>query len=158
MTSKGMKKMDHQPLTKPTTHDWNSAVMRCMTRAVAVVTGYGLSVYAREDVESLLREPPVKAETVQAEKPQAVQAENVPDLSGMEELPNWEEDEPKAVQEPSQEEVSKLLMRIGNIAVIESLSFAKSDIQKKYEGTKALEVLISALISKRNTLLAKQAA
>jgi hypothetical protein len=52
-TKNGPKKMDNQPLTNPTSHDWNRAVMRCLTKAIALTTGYGLSVYAKEDLEDL---------------------------------------------------------------------------------------------------------
>ena len=35
--------------TSPDVGDWNTAVMRCLTKAIAVVSGYGLTVYAGED-------------------------------------------------------------------------------------------------------------
>lgn len=47
------KKRDHQPLSAPTAHDWNRAVMRCLAKAIAVVSGYGLSVYAKSDLDAL---------------------------------------------------------------------------------------------------------
>jgi hypothetical protein len=47
------KKRDHQPLTNPTAHDWNRAVMRCLAKAIAVVSGYGLNVYAKSDLDAL---------------------------------------------------------------------------------------------------------
>lgn len=56
-TKNGLKNLDHQPLPNPTVHDWNRAVMRCMTKGVATLTGYGLSVYAKENLEDLHREP-----------------------------------------------------------------------------------------------------
>lgn len=149
-TKAGVKKMDHQPLAAPTTHDWNRAVMRCLTRGVAVLTGYGLSVYAGEDVASLHREAPEPA----VAPPQAEEAVHheahvhVADLDGMEELPDWEQAKP----EPSHEEVSKLIVRIGNIGVIEGLTLAKADVEKRYAGTKAFEVLMSALIARKRAL------
>lgn len=50
-TAKGPKKMDHQPLTAPTVFEWHRAVMRCLAKAIAVATGYGLSTYAGEDID-----------------------------------------------------------------------------------------------------------
>jgi hypothetical protein len=52
-TKKGPKKLDNQPLRNPTSHDWNRAVVRCLTKAIALATGYGLSVYAKEDLADL---------------------------------------------------------------------------------------------------------
>lgn len=49
----GEKKLDHQALLAPTVTDWNRSVMRCLTRAIAETTGYGLAVYAQEDLEAL---------------------------------------------------------------------------------------------------------
>lgn len=36
----------HAPLTEPNVFDWNRSIMRCLSRAIAVATGYGLSLYA----------------------------------------------------------------------------------------------------------------
>lgn len=52
-TKAGTKLMDFQTLPDPDAGDWNKAVMRCLAKAVAVCTGYGLSVYAREDMDDL---------------------------------------------------------------------------------------------------------
>lgn len=52
-TKSGNRKMDHQALTNPSVFDWNTAVMRCLTKAIAISTGYGLSVYAGEDNAAL---------------------------------------------------------------------------------------------------------
>ncbi|WP_431153362.1 DUF1071 domain-containing protein [Acidovorax facilis] len=49
----GEKKLDHQALLAPTVTDWNRSIMRCLTRAIAETTGYGLAVYAQEDLEAL---------------------------------------------------------------------------------------------------------
>ncbi len=49
-TKHGEKKMDHQPLINPNVFDWNRSVMRCLTKAISVVSGYGLSIYAGEDL------------------------------------------------------------------------------------------------------------
>ena len=56
-TKHGDKKLDHQPLLNPTCHDWNRAVMRCLVKAIAIETGYGLSVYANEPLVSLHVDP-----------------------------------------------------------------------------------------------------
>lgn len=48
-TKNGTKKMDHQPLFAPNVFDWNRSIMRCLAKAISVVTGYGLSIYAKED-------------------------------------------------------------------------------------------------------------
>ena len=56
-TKKGLRKMDHQPLLEPNAFDWNRSVMRCLAKGVAVVSGYGLSVYAGEDIASLQSNP-----------------------------------------------------------------------------------------------------
>lgn len=39
---------NHEPIFNPDVFDWNTAVMRCMTKAIAYTSGYGLSVYAGE--------------------------------------------------------------------------------------------------------------
>lgn len=56
-TKKGVKKMDHQSLINPNIFDWNSSVMRCLAKAISVVSGYGLSIYAKEDLSKLGEEP-----------------------------------------------------------------------------------------------------
>lgn len=43
-----MSDIDYMAKTEPTSFDWNYAVMRCLTKAIAIVSGYGLSVYANE--------------------------------------------------------------------------------------------------------------
>jgi hypothetical protein len=48
-TKNGIKNLDHQPLVDPNAFDWNKSVMRCLAKAIAVVSGYGLSIYAQED-------------------------------------------------------------------------------------------------------------
>lgn len=52
-TKNGEKKMDHQPLINPNVFDWNRSIMRCLAKAISVVTGYGLSIYAKEDLLKL---------------------------------------------------------------------------------------------------------
>lgn len=51
------KRLDHQPLPNPDCHDWNRTVMRCLTKAISVSSGYGLNVYAKADVDELNVEP-----------------------------------------------------------------------------------------------------
>jgi len=45
-TRKGPKVMEHQPATHPDVFQWHSAVMRCLSKAIAINTGYGLSAYS----------------------------------------------------------------------------------------------------------------
>ena len=47
----------HQPLEQPTSADWNRAVMRCLAKGISVVTGYGLSLYAGEDLTMFAEQP-----------------------------------------------------------------------------------------------------
>lgn len=49
-TRNGVRKLDFQPLPEPNVADWNRAVMRCLTKAIAVATGYGIEVYGDEVV------------------------------------------------------------------------------------------------------------
>lgn len=51
-TTQGKKKLDNQPLLTPDVNDWNKAVMRCLPKAIAVTTGYGLSIYAKMEFEA----------------------------------------------------------------------------------------------------------
>ncbi|HEX7324475.1 MAG TPA: DUF1071 domain-containing protein [Rhodanobacteraceae bacterium] len=73
-TKHGIKKLDFQPLVNPTAHDWNRSVMRCLTKAIAVVSGYGLGLYAKADTEVMHVEaltPRHKAEAPEQEVPKA---------------------------------------------------------------------------------------
>lgn len=72
-TKSGMKKMDHQPLRNPTVFNWNTSVMRCLAKAIAVATGYGLSVYAKESVTSLNVEVPQNTQQAPDNHDQAAQ-------------------------------------------------------------------------------------
>lgn len=51
---------DNSSLSEPTVFDWNKAVMRCLTKAIAVVSGYGLNIYAKEELSSLLERRPLQ--------------------------------------------------------------------------------------------------
>jgi hypothetical protein len=53
MVNEAGKKMDNQALSEPDVFDWNVSVMRCLTKAIAVVSGFGLSIYARDDLTEL---------------------------------------------------------------------------------------------------------
>jgi len=88
-TRNGVRKLDHQPLAEPTVFEWNRSVMRCLAKAIAVATGYGLGVYAGEDLAAIKaaqeasQRKPVKpaadgaapAETAQAPAEAAQQAD-----------------------------------------------------------------------------------
>lgn len=76
-TKNGPKMLDHQPLSTPKADDWNRTVMRCLTKAIAYQSGYGLSVYAKADnVEDLHVEPLRRREGNGAS---AAEAEALPD-------------------------------------------------------------------------------
>lgn len=88
-TKNGTKKLDNQPLLAPTVSDWNKSVMRCLSKAVAVATGYGLSVYAKFDFtdseqgvkapSSATADKAEPAETREQASPVAAQAASAPD-------------------------------------------------------------------------------
>lgn len=52
-TNNGMKPMEHQAIDNPNAMDWHSAVMRCLAKAIALVTGYGIELYAKHDAMGL---------------------------------------------------------------------------------------------------------
>lgn len=56
-TRNGPKVIDHQPLEKPDVTDWHRATMRCLAKAIALVTGYGISLYADEIAVSAASSP-----------------------------------------------------------------------------------------------------
>lgn len=68
-TKLGLKMLDNQPLTNPNAADWNRAVMRCLAKAVAVASGYGLNLYAKADLRA------VPGTTVQAPAPTSAPVE-----------------------------------------------------------------------------------
>lgn len=49
-TRYGVKRLDHQPLVTPNAFDWHRSVKRCLAKAISVASGYGLAVYAGEDL------------------------------------------------------------------------------------------------------------
>ncbi|MBT9136796.1 MAG: hypothetical protein DDT34_01882 [Firmicutes bacterium] len=55
ITSKANKKviLHNQPCLNPTAAMWNTAVMRCLAKAIAHCTGYGLSIYAKASMDEL---------------------------------------------------------------------------------------------------------
>jgi hypothetical protein len=69
-TKNGPRKMDHQTLEAPNAFDWNRSILRDLTKAIAVVSGYGLSVYAGEDIE-VLQSRPIGGKTKDAATPPA---------------------------------------------------------------------------------------
>ena len=146
-TKNGRKKMDHQPLVSPSTHDWNRAVMRCLTRGIAVLTGYGIAVYAREDLDDLHREPMGSQPRMPAET--SVSEANEGNDSSSEAAPQ--------VQEPSDEDHAKLLTRIERISNLESAAMARTHLSKQFAGTKALEIYLNA-IERREAKLEQLAA
>ncbi len=50
-TGRGLRKLGNQSLQNPTSSDWNKSVMRTLTKAIAVVSGYGIAVYAKYDAD-----------------------------------------------------------------------------------------------------------
>jgi len=52
-TKRGLRMMDHQPPERPTVFDWNRSVMRALAKAIAVASGYGLSIYEGEDLAAI---------------------------------------------------------------------------------------------------------
>lgn len=81
-TKRGLIKMDHQPLPKPDVFDWNKAVMRCLAKAIAIVSGYGLSTYSGEDIDSISK----ARETIPARKSAEAQSQAQEVISGAQPL------------------------------------------------------------------------
>lgn len=151
-TKNGIKKLDHQPLMNPDAHDWNRAVMRCLTRGIATCTGYGLSVYAGEDVDALHREPAGRSRPAQTEQVAQATANNAPvesDVSApVEELVPAE----SPADEPPAEMVTTILRRIENINALPSVGMAREQLMNKFKGTQALNQFLTALQDKEATL------
>lgn len=71
-TKNGEKPMEHQSLDTPSIFHWHSAVMRCLAKAIAISTGYGIGLYAKGDVDSLDDDEasvPVESEASSSSKP-----------------------------------------------------------------------------------------
>lgn len=51
-TRNGLRKLGNQSLQDPNASDWNKSVMRALTKAIAVASGYGLAVYAKLDTDA----------------------------------------------------------------------------------------------------------
>ena len=47
-------------IENPTIYEWNTSVMRALTKAIAVVSGYGLGIYAKEELNNLLGREPIQ--------------------------------------------------------------------------------------------------
>ncbi len=46
----GIMDSNNKAVRNPDVFDWNKAVMRCLTKAIALVTGYGYGLYSKEEV------------------------------------------------------------------------------------------------------------
>lgn len=72
---------EHADILRPTVFDWNTAVMRALTKVIAYLTGYGLDVYAGEDLEKLVpkqvAKPSPKAQTTKPEQAKAPSSQTV---------------------------------------------------------------------------------
>lgn len=66
-TRNGDKNLDHQPLPQPDANDWHKAVMRCLAKAIAIATGYGLEMYADDVEDPFAREPEEQSGAERAE-------------------------------------------------------------------------------------------
>lgn len=73
-TKNGTKPMEHQAIDSPTVFGWHSSVVRCLAKAVAVATGYGIACYAGEHAapSGLEHHDPEDDGTLLDEKPAAV--------------------------------------------------------------------------------------
>lgn len=52
--------MDNQIIDEPNVFDWNKTVMRALTKAIAIVSGYGLNIYAKEELSNLMDRKPIE--------------------------------------------------------------------------------------------------
>lgn len=68
-----VKKLDNQPIINPDVMDWHKGVMRCLAKCIAIHTGYGLALYAHEDVPQVVHDeqPQTEAPAPTPEQPQA---------------------------------------------------------------------------------------
>lgn len=60
-------------LADPQVDEWNTAVMRCLAKAIAIATGYGLSIYAKASIDELIAMSSAEGEQPQAGQPQGSQ-------------------------------------------------------------------------------------
>jgi hypothetical protein len=133
------KRRDHVALVNPTSADWNRSVMRCLTKAIAVVSGYGLSTYAGEDLADLVPQmvgakaqaasapaAPAAPEAQQApqDKPDAPaeasaqaptsEAQAAPELASAAQATDAPQDQHAAQSEPSAK-LTQAITRLGSI-------------------------------------------
>ena len=147
MTKNGEKRLDHQPLLNPDAPDWNKAVMRCLTKAIALLTGYGINIYAKEDIESL------KAEVLQPKSKEQQPQDAQPTAQ---EAPEQPENPPQAVQEtppqsPISEQVEMVKRQILALKEVPPqervgrLESARQFVKTTFKDEVALEVLNRAI-------------
>jgi hypothetical protein len=92
---------NHDDIVKPTVFDWNTAVMRALTKAIAYLTGYGLDVYVGEDLQKIAAQNPAS----QSQAPLAKSDTNSKNEPKPEEKPKPQgapQAEPKSAQQPEQ--------------------------------------------------------
>lgn len=70
----------YDPLENPTAADWNRAVMRCLAKAIATQTGYGISLYTQDEPVLEGHEPPSQEDLDLLEKTVLEKGRKVIDL------------------------------------------------------------------------------
>lgn len=68
-------------IENPTVFDWNTSVMRALTKAIAIVSGYGLGIYAKEELNNLLGRKPLQKKNHSESKPDMSELVSEPDSS-----------------------------------------------------------------------------
>ncbi|HEU0196156.1 MAG TPA: DUF1071 domain-containing protein [Nevskiaceae bacterium] len=63
----GDKVLYNRPITNPNVKQWNTSVMRCLARGIAITSGYGIDLYAKADLNAVING--VDEETSDAEEP-----------------------------------------------------------------------------------------
>lgn len=69
--------MNNDIIDEPSVFDWNKTVMRALTKAISIVSGYGLNIYAKEELSNLMGRKPIerKAKRVNTQKTTSQQEE-----------------------------------------------------------------------------------
>lgn len=70
----------YDPLENPTAADWNRAVMRCLAKAIATQTGYGISLYTQDEPILEGHEPPSQEDLDLLEKTVLEKGRKISDL------------------------------------------------------------------------------
>lgn len=70
-TQNGPKPMEHQAVAEPTVFAWHSSVMRCLAKAIALATGYGINSYSKEIAAPAQAQAPVPMSERQKQAPPA---------------------------------------------------------------------------------------